>query len=263
MINEVVVPIMDQNNISFTSEPEDEAQERPKAIADLTVTVAKRGRGTWSEDDSQITTYMRRVQLPTDGKFVAPDALINEFVDNSPPIPARYDQVYRILDNGSYPFMVYQESPNVVSIYRRPLCYKTDFENYEVNNLPAKYSVLAKRYNNVDAVFPGTAERDEDVGNSVLLRLTAGQYVFIGDRRVYEFSTPNNDPILEYHSIVGNNAVPYPVAVGRKNVYFMLDRKFIPRHDFPQDYADWPNAYPYFYRSEQLARPFPTVTKVI
>ena len=36
-----------------------------------------------------------------------------------------------------------------------------------------------------------------------------------------------DDVVRSYVSPVGNNDVPYPTAIGTKNVYFMLDKKLV------------------------------------
>ena len=91
-------------------------------------------------------------------------------------------------------------------------------------------------------------------GNSILLEMSSPdtrkspQYMFIGDR-VYTFSTPN-DQDEAFYSLVGNNDVPYPVALGRKRVYFMLDAKCVKRSLFPDDMEEepgWKDAYQVFY----------------
>ena len=46
---------------------------------------------------------------------------------------------------------------------------------------------------------------------------------------IYEFET--SDQIQKYYSNLGNNDVPYPVAVGEKNAYFMLDRKYVAKEN--------------------------------
>ncbi|GLC46020.1 hypothetical protein PLESTM_001814900 [Pleodorina starrii] len=64
-------------------------------------------------------------------------------------------------------------------------------------------------------------------GNSVLLDLGGRRYVFIG-LVIYAFTA--YDDIHEYVSKMGNNAVPYPYAVGAKNTYFMIEFTYIPNH---------------------------------
>ncbi len=70
-------------------------------------------------------------------------------------------------------------------------------------------------------------------GNSVLAELAAGRYVFVGEQ-IYEFHLAAGDVIEAYHSPIGNNDVPYPVAVGAKYLYFLLmgDHVYVPRELF-------------------------------
>lgn len=65
-------------------------------------------------------------------------------------------------------------------------------------------------------------------GNSVLLLLAEGSYVFVGGE-VYSFKTEKGETILDYFSDVGNNDVPYPYAVGENNVYLMIENVFVPK----------------------------------
>jgi len=66
-------------------------------------------------------------------------------------------------------------------------------------------------------------------GNSLLLKVRRdkNEYVFIGES-VFFFATPADDPIFEYHSPVGNSAVPYPYAIGKKYTYLMIEMIFVP-----------------------------------
>lgn len=66
----------------------------------------------------------------------------------------------------------------------------------------------------------------EAKGNSILIEKSKHNYVFIGEC-IYEFHTP--DEIIEYHSPVGNSNVPYPYAIGEKNVYFMIEYQSVLR----------------------------------
>ena len=51
--------------------------------------------------------------------------------------------------------------------------------------------------------------------------------IFVG-WEIYQFET--DDEIVDYVSPVGNSDVPYPVAFGENDVYFMLDKKLV-KHD--------------------------------
>ena len=39
--------------------------------------------------------------------------------------------------------------------------------------------------------------------------------------------------IIRYYSIVGDDDKPYPVAIGKKNVYFMLDQTYVSNVNIP------------------------------
>ena len=74
------------------------------------------------------------------------------------------------------------------------------------------------------------------------------KYVFIG-HEIYEFKLKNDDIVEEYYSAVGNNDVPYPVILGKKNVYYMLDKKYVQRKYFPKNMQsiNWESSYDKFY----------------
>ena len=40
---------------------------------------------------------------------------------------------------------------------------------------------------------------------------------------------------MDYVSPIGNNDVPYPVAFGEENVYFMLDEVYIPINELKKE----------------------------
>lgn len=64
-------------------------------------------------------------------------------------------------------------------------------------------------------------------GNSLLLQISDKLYIHVGDC-VFSFEPVEDDTIVKYYSPVGNNDVPYPYAVGKKNVYFMWDKTYYP-----------------------------------
>lgn len=96
-----------------------------------------------------------------------------------------------------------------------------------------------------DVFIDTTTEEEFFVGNSILVRTGVGRCVFIG-HEIYEFTI--HDAIDTYYSKNGNNNVPYPVLLGTKNVYFMLDRVYVPRIEFP-NVVNWADAYSWFYGS--------------
>lgn len=134
--------------------------------------------------------------------------------------------VYHTHFNGARPFRV-EVSGKKVEIY--------------------KDTALVKKLT-VHEVHCGTA-----IGNSILLHLSGKKYMFIG-HEIYEFTM--EDEFDAYYSIIGNNDVPYPVLLGSKYVYFMLehDHAYIPRDLFKvkMNAAEWADAYAYYYGHKDL-----------
>ncbi|ARF11257.1 hypothetical protein Klosneuvirus_1_114 [Klosneuvirus KNV1] len=75
----------------------------------------------------------------------------------------------------------------------------------------------------------------EDHGNTILVQISKHKYITIQghDKTIRSFET--NDEILDYVSPIGNNDVPYPVAFGEENVYFMLDEVYIPINELKKE----------------------------
>ena len=88
--------------------------------------------------------------------------------------------------------------------------------------------------------------KDFSIGNSILLQIQEFKYVFI-DPSITEFNT--TDDIIFLFSLIGRNDVPYPVLLGTQNVYFMLDKIFIPLSYFPPNMkpTDYEDAYQMYY----------------
>ena len=89
------------------------------------------------------------------------------------------------------------------------------------------------------------------VGNSILVHIgpdgDGERYCFIGES-VYEFTAP--DRITEFHSYVGNNDVPYPIAASESRIHFMINSAdHVDRNLFPEDGELW-DAYSWFYDRE-------------
>lgn len=65
-------------------------------------------------------------------------------------------------------------------------------------------------------------------GNSILIKLSSSSrlhnYMAIG-YKIYTFST--SEEIIQYHSPVGNNLVPYPYAISNNYVYLLIDEVYI------------------------------------
>jgi len=169
---------------------------------------------------------------------------------------------YFTLDNGGRPFLVYvtknQDNTNTVRVYQKDedkYFFRGDCEG--VGNY---YTYLIAEYHPqkvhigpsplcASTGFSGGYGKKWD-GNSILLETVTNtrktkKIIHIGST-IYEFTM--NDNITSYHSPVGNNCVPYPFAIGEKNVYFMLDCGYVPRSIYDQHVVvGTVDAYDYFY----------------
>jgi len=143
---------------------------------------------------------------------------------------------YLIHDNFARPFKVVVKGTHVDIYKGEQDDYKTLVKEYDADKV-----FIGKSSGRMRLSDHTVAQAKNFIGNSILLKV-GKSYVYVGDK-IYQF-TPT-DEIEDYYSLVGNNDVPYPVALGKENVYFMLDKKYVPRVFFPEK-MDWENAYQEF-----------------
>lgn len=138
-------------------------------------------------------------------------------------------QSYEIHDNGGRPFKVtIKEDSKVLQILK-----------------PTKSNdVLVKSVDNYQHVFVGEDPTEPDFkGNTILIQLSARSYIFVG-WKVFSFDTV--DEIYDYKSKVGNSDVPYPVAMGKENVYLLSEEVFFPVSQFDDSDSE-EDAYDQYY----------------
>ena len=136
-------------------------------------------------------------------------------------------KAYFTHDNGAKPFCVLVHGNHV------------DIEENETGKLIKSYKVKNIHY--------GVSGADQKTkGNSIVLDLGHNKYLFIG-HKIYEFKM--DDAVDKYFSLIGNSDVPYPVLLGKENVYFMLDHMYVPRSEFEIKMTPkmWEDAYSYYY----------------
>ena len=158
-------------------------------------------------------------------------------------------KTYDVHDNGNRPFRVEVDGKKV-SIYKG-----TSPKGFNYGRLD--YSTLVKTLT-VSAVHVGestchTSAYIQDLcgksatGNTILLHISGNKYMFVG-QEVYEFTM--EDDFEAYYSQVGNNDVPYPITLGSKYVYLMLDgdHTYIGRNLFKAKMTavEWADAYAYY-----------------
>ena len=158
-------------------------------------------------------------------------------------------KTYDVHDNGNRPFRV-EVSGKQVSIYKGTSPEGSNYRNLD-------YSTLVKTLT-VSAVHVGESTCHKSAyiqdlcgkpasGNTILLHISGNKYMFVG-QEVYEFTM--EDDFEAYYSQVGNNDVPYPITLGSKYVYLMLDgdHTYIGRDLFKAKMTavEWADAYAYY-----------------
>jgi hypothetical protein len=131
-------------------------------------------------------------------------------------------KAYKIHDNGSVPFVVYDRGGSVdvytqrfdqeKNEYKEPVLFKTfAYKKIHLGDDPKGFGWLG----------PGTK------GNSILLEQKGGKFVFIG-WKIQEFTLTEGDEPVRYSSPIGNSDVPYPYLKGKTHTYFMIEEKYVP-----------------------------------
>ena len=137
--------------------------------------------------------------------------------------------IYEIIDNGPIPFVVFDYGGRV-DVYNQH--YDEETNEYEMQGkiMDSKYIKIFVGDNELNEP-DYDLEKGSGRGNTILLQTGKDEYTYIGDG-IRSFRTKDGDVIEKYYSPVGNNAVPYPYAVGQKYVYLMLDDEYEPVEDF-------------------------------
>lgn len=156
----------------------------------------------------------------------------NSYIPNSEIVPNKYI----IHDNGGRPFQVIV-NPDEINVLT--------YEKYEDNT---QYTIPVLTINGFlgywNGYDPAHPTDSRFFGNTILVQLNAHNYVQVGNRGIYMFKT--TDIIFDYFSEVGNSNVPYPVAKGEENTYFMLDCNYLTNKQIP-DHIQPINLYGYYY----------------
>ena len=131
---------------------------------------------------------------------------------------------FNVHDNGGVPFIVdiyskyleifQRDRRNAPGHFRPQKLFDTPFQKVFVGD---NYFQL-KRYE-AYGKYPG---------NTLLVQVNRKKYIFIGNKGIYEFTTPQSDQIVAFASPLGNSDVAYPYAIGKKYVYYMLNHIALP-----------------------------------
>lgn len=127
---------------------------------------------------------------------------------------------YEIHDNGGVPFVVFV-SGNTATIIDNVYNEETDSRSLGKELLKVSFKQCWPGGNDEKLKMYGP-KKAADKGNSILLDLRKGMYMFIG-QMVYTFEVEKGDEIQNYYSPIGNNDVPYPYAIGKTHTYLMIE----------------------------------------
>lgn len=174
---------------------------------------------------------------------------------NKPINPKEIDKPkakYLIWDNGWQPYYVYDYRGRADIYFNK---YMSDVKKCIIFG-----KIMSLRY---IRFFVGDNYLNEHVydkkgsskGCSILIQKTKNKYLHVSEV-IMEFSLPDGDEIIQYFSGMGNNGVPYPYAVGNKNIYLLIgddgNQPFFPKVYFDQA----KDVYQQFYGKEKYYEQF-------
>ena len=74
-------------------------------------------------------------------------------------------------------------------------------------------------------VFIGKSQDGDTFdGNTLLLECEDSEYVYIGGLEIVKIQIEEEDKIIDYISLMGNNMIPFVIAVGERYTYFLYNR---------------------------------------
>ncbi len=143
-------------------------------------------------------------------------------------------RIYFIHDNGGRPFK-FVANDTGIDIFTYPdVEVGSDDDWFEKNKFnPNNYTIHILTIPSFQGYWRGYDTSPYMMhSNSILVHLGPKRYIFAG-LAVIQFTTKDN--ILDYVSYVGNSDVPYPIAYGVDNIYFILDGAYIRRRTLEKD----------------------------
>jgi len=140
--------------------------------------------------------------------------------------------IYKINDNASFPFVVFDYGSGRASIYNNRF-------NEETNQGELSGKLMDISY---ERIFPGDNERNDaywrfkrgvERGNTVMFQTGKDKYIFVG-KGIHSFSSINSDTIRNFYSPMGGNYDSYPYAQGDKYIYLLQEQKYARGSDFDE-----------------------------
>jgi len=164
---------------------------------------------------------------------------------------------YEIHDNMDTPFQV-EVKGSSVKVFKGLKNEDGGYDNYDEQVAQFRASAVYPGKNSCSPSEARFLDCSPQTGNTILLRV-GDKYVYIGGE-IYEFSLAANETVQAYYSKIGPNDVPYPVLVGSKNVYILIEKVFVPRslfdrYDMDTNENEWADAAQYYYGYKGKQRP--------
>jgi len=140
--------------------------------------------------------------------------------------------IYKINDNASFPFVVFDYGGGRASIYNNHFNEETNRGELSAKLMDVKY----------EQIYPGDNGRNDtywrfkrgvERGNTIMFQTDKGKYIFVG-RGIHSFSSINDDTIRNFYSPMGGNYDSYPYAVGDTFVYLLNEHKYAPIREFDE-----------------------------
>lgn len=160
------------------------------------------------------------------------------------------EKIYYTNDEGHKPFKV------VVNMNQTIIYKESELSSNNYNIFVQKYEPIEVYIGNSNINI--LCDNNKYEGNTILLKVrnlkkqnnnNDYKYVYIG-HNVYEFNIENDDIFESFYSVVDED-ISYPILIGKKNIYFLLDYVYIPRVHFPKNIT-LEDTYNYYYESGNL-----------
>lgn len=152
-------------------------------------------------------------------------------------------QEYYTHSNGSRPYKVEIINNSLVRVFKSDNC---------ILNVFPQQIFVGKSDKNKMTEYSGAFGTDFD-GNTILLKMNDTNYIYIGCNM---FSFTSINPIISYHSPVGNNDVPYPYAIDSEKKYYLLIENVMLNYTKElEDYIiNHNDPYEYYYKASLITK---------
>lgn len=128
---------------------------------------------------------------------------------------------YYTMNNGGHKYKIIISDKNIYVFSNEPeydmLCYEIKkYQNIFIGKNTKKYSIFSGLY----------------TGSSILVEIKKNVYIFIGDN-IIQFNT--KEPVVEFHSIMGNSSVVYPFALTENYSILLVENVYLKREETDKD----------------------------